>query len=97
MATAYAQRMRRLAVPLVAVALVVAGYGIGEFTNRDPAPVVDPTPAIGRPLGPLCMGGQRNLDSPRGCVDLEVERMTPAERQRLREALAKMQAEVEAP
>jgi hypothetical protein len=65
-ATASAQRMRRLAVLLVAVALVVAGYGVGEFTNRDPAPVVDTTPAIGRPLGPLCMGGQRNLDSPRG-------------------------------
>ena len=96
-ATAYAQRMRRLAVLLVAAALVAAGYGIGEINDRDPAPVVDTTPAIGPPLEPLCMRGQRNLDSPWGCVDLEAERMTPAERQRRREALAKVQADLEAP
>ena len=86
--------MRRLAVLLVAVALVVAGYGVGEFTNRDPAPVIDTSPARGRPL---CMLGQRNLlDDPRGCLDPRVEQMTPAERKRLREAQARMEAEIAA-
>lgn len=75
---AYAARIRKAGMVLVAVALVATGYVVEELSDREPAPVVDTAPARpgDRPLGPLCVGPM-NLDSPSGCVDPEVEPMTP--------------------